>query len=151
MAKMTPFLWFHDNNAEEAAAFYLSVFPAARKVNELRSSGVGPWAAGAMAAITVELMGQAVTLFNGGPQHRLSEAFSFSVGCKDQAEIDHYWAVLSDGGKEIACGWLQDKFGLFWQIVPEKVYELIQHPKAMQAMMTMVKFDVAALEKAARG
>lgn len=150
MAKMTPFLWLHDGNAEEAAAFYLSVFPSARKLNEMRGSGVGPWAAGQLAAVTVEVLGQAVTLFNGGPEQHLSQAFSFSVACKDQAEIDHYWAVLSEGGKEVACGWLLDKFGVSWQVVPEDIYELVQHPKAMEAMMKMVKMDVGVLEAAAR-
>lgn len=149
MNKITPFLWFNDN-AEEAAAFYLSVFPEAKKLDELRSSGVGPWPAGELATITIELMGQPVTFLNGGPAHPLTEAFSFSVACKDQAEIDYYWENLSEGGSEIACGWLKDKFGLCWQIVPANIGRLVAHPKAMQAMMEMVKFDVAKLEAAAR-
>ncbi len=150
MNKISPFLWL-DNNAEEAAEFYLSIFPHARKIDELRSSGVGPWPAGKLATITIELMGQAVTLFNGGPRHQLSEAFSFWISCKDQAEIDHYWSVLTAGGKEIACGWLKDRFGVCWQVVPENIIELVRHPKAMQAMMQMVKFDKAKLEAAAAG
>jgi predicted 3-demethylubiquinone-9 3-methyltransferase (glyoxalase superfamily) len=150
MNKISPFLWF-DNNAEEAAEFYLASFPQARKITELRSSGVGPWPAGELAAITIELMGQTVTFLNGGPQHRLSEAFSFWLTCKDQAEIDHYWSLLTDGGgQEIACGWLKDKFGVCWQVVPENILELLRHPKAMQAMMQMVKFDKAQLEAAAQ-
>jgi predicted 3-demethylubiquinone-9 3-methyltransferase (glyoxalase superfamily) len=149
MNKITPFLWL-DNNAADAAKFYLSVFPGAKKIEELRSSGVGPWPEGELATITIELMGQAVTFLNGGPQHTLSEAFSFSIACKDQAEIDYYWGKLSAGGKEVACGWLQDKFGLFWQIVPENIVELLRHPKAMQAMMQMVKLDKAKLEAAAQ-
>jgi len=150
MNKITPFLWL-DNNAEQAAEFYLAIFPHARKITELRSSGVGPWPADTLAAITIELMGQAVTLFNGGPKQHLSEAFSFWITCKDQAEIDHYWSVLTKGGgKEIACGWLKDKFGVCWQVVPENILELLRHPKAMQAMMQMTKFDKAKLEAAAQ-
>jgi predicted 3-demethylubiquinone-9 3-methyltransferase (glyoxalase superfamily) len=149
MNKITPFLWL-DNNAADAAKFYLSVFPGAKKIEELRSSGVGPWPEGELATITIELMGQAVTFLNGGPQHKLSEAFSFSIACKDQAEIDYYWGKLSAGGKEVACGWLRDKFGLFWQVVPENIVELLRHPKAMQAMMQMVKLDKAKLEAAAQ-
>jgi len=94
MNKITPFLWL-DGNAEQAAQFYMSIFAGARKINELRSSGVGPWPKGELAAITIELMGQAVTLFNGGPQHSLSEAFSLWINCKDQAEIDRYWSALT--------------------------------------------------------
>lgn len=149
MNKITPFLWF-DDNAEEAAAFYLSIFPGARKLDELRSSGVGPWPAGKVATLTIELMGQAVTFLNGGPSHKLTEAFSFWIQCKDQVEIDHYWSVLSEGGQEIACGWLKDKFGVCWQVVPDNIVELVRHPKAMQAMMQMIKFDKATLEAAAR-
>jgi predicted 3-demethylubiquinone-9 3-methyltransferase (glyoxalase superfamily) len=149
MTKISPFLWM-DNNAEEAAEFYLSIFPQARKVDELRSSGVGPWPAGQIATITIELMGQTVTFLNGGPEHKLSEAFSFWIACRDQAEIDHYWSVLTAGGKAIACGWLKDKFGICWQVVPENIIELVRHPKAMSAMMQMIKFDVAKLEAAAR-
>jgi predicted 3-demethylubiquinone-9 3-methyltransferase (glyoxalase superfamily) len=149
MSKITPFLWFNDN-AEEAAEFYLSVFPEAKKVAELRSSGVGPWPAGKIATITIELMGQQMTFLNGGPAHTLTAAFSFSVACKDQAELDHYWDKLVEGGKPMACGWLTDKFGLCWQIVPDNIGELLKHPKAMAAMMNMVKFDIATLEAAAK-
>jgi predicted 3-demethylubiquinone-9 3-methyltransferase (glyoxalase superfamily) len=149
MNVITPFLWFRDN-AEEAAEFYLSVFPEAKKLNELRSTGVGPWPAGKIATITIELMGQPMTFLNGGPEYGLTPAFSFSVACADQAEIDHYWEKLLEGGKPMACGWLTDKFGLSWQVVPRQIGELLKHPKAMAAMITMVKFDVAALEAAAR-
>ena len=148
MNQITPFLWFNDN-AEEAAEFYLSVFPQARKLAELRSRGVGPWPEGRIATITIELQGQAMTFLNGGPAHALNPAFSFSVSCQDQAEIDRYWDRLVEGGQPMACGWLTDKFGLCWQIVPENIGELLKHPQAMAAMMTMVKFDVAALEAAA--
>ena len=98
MNKITPFLWFNEN-AEDAAEFYLSVFPKAKKVGELRSSGVGPWPAGKIATITIELMAQQMTFLNGGPAHALTPAFSYSVACSDQAEIDHYWDKLLDGGK----------------------------------------------------
>ena len=148
MNKITPFLWFNDN-AEDAAEFYLSVFPQAKKLGELRSSGVGPWPTGKIATITIELMGQQMTFLNGGPAHALTPAFSYSVACKDQAEIDFYWDKLLEGGKPMACGWLTDKFGLCWQIVPETIGEVLKHPKAMAAMMQMVKFDIAALEAAA--
>ena len=149
MNKITPFLWFNDN-AEDAAAFYLSVFPEAKKVGELRSSGIGPWPAGKIATITIELMGQRMTFLNGGPGQALTPAFSYSVACKDQAEIDRYWDKLLEGGKPMACGWLTDKFGLSWQIVPERIGKILKHPKAMAAMMNMVKFDIATLEAAAK-
>lgn len=148
MQKITPFLWFNDN-AEDAAAFYLSVFPDAKKIAELRSSGVGPWPAGKTATITIELMGQQMTFLNGGPSQVLNPSFSFAIACQDQAELDSYWDKLLAGGKPMACGWLTDKFGLCWQIVPHNIGELVSHPKAMAAMMTMVKFDIAALEAAA--
>ena len=149
MKKITPFLWFNDN-AEEAAEFYVSVFPDAKKLHELRSSGVGPWPEGKIATITIELMGQAMTFLNGGPAQALTPAFSLSVACRDQAELDQYWEkLMAGGGKPMACGWLTDKFGLCWQIVPEGIGELLKNPKAMAAMMTMVKFDIAALEAAA--
>jgi predicted 3-demethylubiquinone-9 3-methyltransferase (glyoxalase superfamily) len=150
VSQITPFLWFNDN-AEDAAEFYLSVFPRSKKVFELRSSGVGPWPEGKIATITIDLMGQEMTFLNGGPAQALTPAFSYSVACKDQAEIDHYWDKLGEGGKPMACGWLTDKFGLCWQIVPENIGELLKHPKAMEAMMQMVKFDVATLEAAAKG
>ncbi|HEY3738785.1 MAG TPA: VOC family protein [Bryobacteraceae bacterium] len=151
MNKITPFLWFNDN-AEDAAEFYLSVFSSnAKRVSELRSSGTGPWPAGKIATITIELMGEQMTFLNGGPSQTLTPAFSYSVACKDQAEIDSYWdKLLEGGGKTMACGWLTDRFGLCWQIVPENIGEILKHPKAMAAMMQMVKFDVAALEAAAK-
>jgi predicted 3-demethylubiquinone-9 3-methyltransferase (glyoxalase superfamily) len=150
MPKITPFLWF-DTNAEDAANFYFSIFPDAKKTAELRSKGVGPWPAGAIATITIELQGQQMTFMNGGPGHNQTDAFSFSVSCKDQQELDMYWSKLTDGGREVACGWLQDKFGVFWQIVPENISELVSDPRGMEAMMAMVKLDIATLESAARG
>lgn len=149
MKKLAPFLWFNDN-AEEAATFYLGVFPHAHKLEEVRSKGVGPWPVGKIATITIELEGQQMVFLNGGPAHQLTPAFSFSVACDSQQEIDSYWDKLTEGGAPMACGWLTDRFGLCWQIVPRKIGELIRHPKAMQAMMGMIKMDVQALEAAAR-
>lgn len=148
MNKITPFLWFNDN-AEEAAEFYLAVFQSSKKVHELRSSGVGPWPEGKIATITIDLMGQQMTFLNGGPAHPLTPAFSYSVACASQAEIDYYWGKLVEGGAPMACGWLTDKFGLCWQIVPENIGIVLKSPKAMAAMMEMVKLDLAALEAAA--
>jgi len=149
MPTITPFLWF-DTEAEDAANFYLSVFKDAKKISELRSNGVGPWPVGAIAIVTIELMGQPMTFLNGGPNHKLSEAFSFFISCDTQAEIDYYWNALLQGGTESVCGWLKDKFGLSWQVAPKNIFELIRHPNAVQAMMGMKKLDVASLEAAAR-
>lgn len=148
MKKLAPFLWF-DNNAEEAAAFYLGVFPHARKLDELRSEGVGPWPVGAIATITIELEGQEMVFLNGGPAQQLNPAFSFFIRCDSQGEIDSYWEKLIEGGKPMACGWLTDRFGLCWQIVPHDIGDLIRHPKAMEAMMGMVKLDLPTLRAAA--
>lgn len=150
MPKITPFLWF-DNNAEEAVAFYLSVFPNSRRTDELRVGDAGPGPKGSILTISFELEGQPFTAMNGGPGHPFNDAVSFFVHCKDQAEIDGYWSkLLKGGGEEIACGWLKDRFGLRWQIIPENVLDLVRHPRAMKAMMTMKKLDIAALKSAAR-
>ena len=150
MNNLAPFLWFNDN-AEEAADFYLSVFPHARKLGELRSQGVGPWPVGKIATITIELEGQEMVFLNGGPAHQLSPAFSFFVRCDSQQEIDNYWDKLMEGGgKPMACGWLTDRFRLCWQVVPRNIGELVSHPKAMAAMMGMIKMDLPALEAAAK-
>ena len=149
MNTITPFLWF-DSNAEDAANFYFAVFPNSRKLDELRVTEAGPGPAGSLLAIDIEINGQQVTFLNGGPAYQLTEAFSFSVACDTQAEIDDYWAKLGDGGTELGCGWLKDRFGLCWQIVPARIYELLRHPAAMRAMMGVKKFDIAALEQAAR-
>jgi predicted 3-demethylubiquinone-9 3-methyltransferase (glyoxalase superfamily) len=142
MPKPTPFLGF-DSNAEDAANFYLSLFPNARKLNELRPGGK-------VLTIAIELDGQQMTFLNGGPMHKLSEAFSFSIMCETQAEIDHWWNALSEGGHELQCGWLRDRFGLCWQVVPARIAELLKHPAAMAAMMKMKKFDIATLEAAGK-
>jgi predicted 3-demethylubiquinone-9 3-methyltransferase (glyoxalase superfamily) len=149
MKKVTPFLWF-DANAEQAAAFYLSIFPGARKLTEMRTGEAGPGPVGSVLTISIELAGQQMTFMNGGPGHPLTDAFSFSVICETQEEIDDYWAKLTEGGSEIQCGWLKDKFGVCWQIVPANIGELLQHPEAMRAMMKMVKMDIAALKAAAK-
>jgi predicted 3-demethylubiquinone-9 3-methyltransferase (glyoxalase superfamily) len=147
MPKITPFLWF-DNNAEEAVDYYLKVFPNSRRTDELRAGDAGPGSKDSVVTIGFELDGQPFTALNGGPDHPFNEAVSFFVHCGDQAEIDHYWSKLGDGGEEIACGWLKDRFGLRWQIVPENIMELIRPPAAMRAMMTMKKLDIAALKNA---
>ena len=148
MKKITPFLWFN-SNAEDAAEFYLSVFPNSRKLRELRMTEAGPGPVGSLLTIDLELDGQQVTFINGGPAHELTEAFSFSVVCDSQAEIDSYWAVLGEGGKELGCGWIKDKFGLCWQIVPRKIVEYVSRPGGMRAMMPMMKLDIAKLERGA--
>ena len=148
MNNLAPFLWFNDN-AEEAAAFYLSVFPHARKLGEVFSKGVGPWPVGKTATITIELEGQEMVFLNGGPSQQLNPAFSFFVRCDTQQEIDFYWDKLIEGGKSMACGWLTDRFGLCWQVVPRHIDKLIDSPKGMETMMTMIKLDLAALEAVA--
>jgi len=149
MNKITPFLWFN-NEAEEAANFYLSIFPEGRKLNELRITEAGPGPVGSLLTLTIELLAQQMVFMNGGPGHPHTDAFSFFVSCKTQEEIDNYWAKLTEGGSEIQCGWLKDKFGVSWQIAPENIMELVKHPNGMRAMMKMVKFDIATLETAAR-
>jgi predicted 3-demethylubiquinone-9 3-methyltransferase (glyoxalase superfamily) len=150
MNKITPFLWFNDN-AEAAASFYLNLFPNSRKLNELRANEANPnTVAGSLLALDLEIEGQQVTFLNGGPAYQLTEAFSFVIRCETQAEIDGYWTKLTaNGGKEIACGWLTDKFGLSWQIVPTNIFQLVSNPAGMRAMMSMKKLDIAALQKAA--
>jgi len=148
--RITPFLWF-DKNAEEAVDFYLAIFKNSRKMDELRSAVETPGSPkGSVLTVSFELEGQKFTALNGGPDHQFNEAVSFVVRCENQAEIDHYYSKLLEGGSEIACGWLKDRFGLRWQVVPARIGELIRHPKAMQAMMQMKKFDIAALEQAAK-
>ena len=148
-ARITPFLWF-DTNAEEAAKFYISVFKNSRILGELRSTFDGPVRKGEILTITFELDGAQFIALNGGPTNRFTDAVSFSVNCDSQEEIDYYWSKLTEGGSEVACGWLHDKFGLSWQIVPANISELVAHPKAMEAMMQMKKLDIAALKRAAQ-
>jgi predicted 3-demethylubiquinone-9 3-methyltransferase (glyoxalase superfamily) len=147
--RITPFLWF-DQNAEEAVEFYLSIFPNSRRLDELRNTGDAPGPKGGVLTVSFELNGLRFTALNGGPAHQFNEAVSFVVHCENQEEIDYYWSKLLDGGgSEIACGWLKDRFGLRWQVTPTRIGELLRHPKAMQAMMKMKKFDIAELERAA--
>jgi predicted 3-demethylubiquinone-9 3-methyltransferase (glyoxalase superfamily) len=148
MPTVTPFLWF-DSDAEDAANFYLSIFPDARKLDELRTTEAGPGPKGSLLTISIELAGQKMTFLNGGPNHPLTDAFSFFIACETQQEIDRYWAALTTGGQESRCGWLTDKFGLSWQVAPANIFELVSHPQGMRAMMKMVKLDIATLERAA--
>ena len=145
--RITPFLWF-DANAEEAVDFYLSVFKNSRRLGELRNPGNSPGPKGGIITISFEIDGQKFTALNGGPDHRFNEAVSFLVRCDSQQEVDYYWEKLTDGGSEIQCGWLRDKFGLCWQIVPVQLFELIKDSRGMQAMMKMKKLDIAELERA---
>lgn len=148
-SRITPFLWF-DSNAEEAADFYVSTFPNSRKLSELRNTGDAPGPKGGVLTVSFELDGLRFTALNGGPAYQFTPAISFVVRCDTQPEIDNYWSKLTAGGKEIQCGWLVDKFGLSWQIVPARLPELIKHPKGMQAMMKMKKLDIAELERASQ-
>jgi predicted 3-demethylubiquinone-9 3-methyltransferase (glyoxalase superfamily) len=141
--RITPFLWF-DSNAEEAVDFYLTIFKNSRRLDELRKPE------GSILTIAFELDGQKFTALNGGPAFKFSEAISLTVRCDSQQEVDEYWSKLSAGGKEIQCGWLKDKFGLSWQIVPARLPDLVKKPKAMEAMMEMRKIDIAELERAAQ-
>jgi predicted 3-demethylubiquinone-9 3-methyltransferase (glyoxalase superfamily) len=147
--RISPFLWF-DSNAEEAVDFYLSVFKNSRRISELRNTGDAPGPKGGILTIAFELDGQKFTALNGGPHHKFTDAISFVVRCDSQQEVDDYWAKLTAGGAEVACGWLRDKFGLSGQIVPARLPELIKNPKAMRAMMGMKKIDLAELERAAQ-
>jgi len=147
---ITPFLWF-ESNAEAAVDFYLSVFPNSRKLGEVRSSVDTPSSAkGSVLTISFELDGLRFTALNGGAFQKFNEAVSFAIRCETQEEIDNYWSKLTEGGSEIQCGWLKDKFGLCWQVVPARIGELVSTPKGMEAMMKMTKLDIAELELAAK-
>jgi predicted 3-demethylubiquinone-9 3-methyltransferase (glyoxalase superfamily) len=147
--RITPFLWF-DSNAEEAVEFYLTVFKNSRRLDQLDNVDDGRSPKGSVLTIAFELDGQTFTAINGGPIFKFTEAVSFVVRCDSQQEVDEYWSKLSEGGSDMQCGWLKDKFGLSWQIVPSRLPDLIKHPKAMQAMLQMKKLDLAALERAAQ-
>jgi predicted 3-demethylubiquinone-9 3-methyltransferase (glyoxalase superfamily) len=152
--KITPFLWF-DQQAEEAAKFYVSIFPNSRIVKVLRYSEAGPGPAGSAMTVAFELEGQHFTALNGGPHFKFTEAISFVVHCETQQEVDTYWEKLTAGGAEVQCGWLKDKFGLSWQVVPNVLLELMGHPdskkaaRVAQAMFKMKKIDIRELQKAA--
>jgi predicted 3-demethylubiquinone-9 3-methyltransferase (glyoxalase superfamily) len=155
--KITPCLWF-ENNALEAAEFYTSVFPDSEIVTVHKSRADTPGnKAGSVLLVVFTIAGQRYQALNGGPHDKFNDAISLSVNCEDQAEVDRLWAMLTaDGGKPVQCGWLKDKFGLSWQIVPKRLPELMSDPnpekgkRVMQAMMQMVKIDVAKLEAVAR-
>lgn len=156
MQKITPFLWF-DNQAEDAVNFYISVFRNAKigKVTRYGEAGLGP--VGSVMVAEFELEGIRFTALNGGPMFKFTEAISMVVDCKDQAEVDHFWGRLSEGGQPGQCGWLKDRFGLSWQIVPEALPRLLGDPdpakagRVMQAMLQMTRIEVAKLEKAYAG
>jgi len=154
--RITPFLWF-DNQAEEAMNFYVSIFKNSKTGTVTRYGDTGPGAKGAVMTASFTLDGQEFVALNGGPQFPFTEAVSFLVNCESQDEVDYYWEKLSAGGKEVQCGWLQDKFGLSWQIVPAEFFELIskgtqeQSDRVMAAMMQMVKMDLAKLKQAYDG
>jgi len=156
MQKISPFLWF-DNQAEEAMNFYLSVFKDSKAGKIVRYGDAGPGPKGSVMVVSFELNGMKFTALNGGPIFKFTEAVSFFVDCETQAEVDHYWEKLSVGGEPGDCGWLKDKFGLSWQIVPSALPRLLGDPdaakanRAMQAMMQMKKIDIAGLEAAATG
>jgi predicted 3-demethylubiquinone-9 3-methyltransferase (glyoxalase superfamily) len=147
-ARITPFLWF-DGNAEKAVNFYLSVFKNSRRLDKMDSAVDTSVSKGKVLTISFELDGQAFVALNGGPNFKFNEAISFMIRCENQEEIDYYWSRLTaDGGAEVQCGWLKDKFGLSWQVVPSRIAELVRSPKGMEAMMKMKKLDIAELEKA---
>lgn len=147
---ITPFLWF-DSNAEEAVNFHLTVFKNSRRLDELDTADGNRGLKVGVLTIAFELDSQKFIALNGGPTFKFTEAVSFVVRCNSQQEVDDYWSKLSAGSSESQCGWLKDKFGLSWQIVPAQLADLIKHPKAMQAMLQMKKLDIAALERASQG
>ncbi|MEV0117990.1 VOC family protein [Streptomyces sp. NPDC050844] len=154
MPRITPNLWF-DTQSEEAAKFYVSVFPNSKITNVSYYGEAGPRPAGTVLTVEFVLDGQPYLALNGGPEFTFNEAVSLSIDCADQEEVDHYWTKLSEGGEEGPCGWLKDKFGLSWQVVPEDLVKLLADPdagraqRAMKAMLGMKKIVVAELHKAA--
>jgi predicted 3-demethylubiquinone-9 3-methyltransferase (glyoxalase superfamily) len=156
MQKITPFLWF-DKQAEDAANFYTSIFKNSKLGKISRYGDAGPGPKGSVMVVSFELNGQEFTALNGGPHFKFTEAVSFVVNCETQSEVDYYWDKLSQGGQESRCGWLKDKFGLSWQIVPIALAKLLSDPdpekskRVMQAMLQMSKIDIATLERVHRG
>ena len=154
MKKLIPCLWF-DTDGEAAAELYTSVFPNSKILGVSRYPEAAPRPAGTVMTVSFELNGQEFLALNGGPEFTFTEAVSFQVFCEDQDEVDRYWNALSDGGEEGPCGWLKDRFGLSWQIVPTRLMELLSDPdkeraqRAMQAMLGMKKIEIAELERAA--
>lgn len=154
MPELTPFLWF-DTEGEAAARFYTSVFPNSRITEITHYGPAGPRPEGTVMTVAFELDGKPFVALNGGPEFTFSEAISFEIRCKDQDEVDAYWDALTDGGEEGPCGWLKDRFGLSWQVVPERLVELLsdsdpeRSQRAMGAMLGMRKIVVDELEQAA--
>jgi predicted 3-demethylubiquinone-9 3-methyltransferase (glyoxalase superfamily) len=153
MPKITPYLWF-DNNAEEAIQFYSSIFKNSKTVNVTRYGEGGPLPKGTLMSATFEVEGQQFIALNGGPHFKFNEAISFFVNCETQEEVDELWEKLSEGGEEGRCGWLKDKYGLSWQIIPSILGKLMQDEdagkakKVMEAMFKMDKIDIKALKQA---
>ena len=153
MAKITPFLWF-DGQAEEAAHFYTSIFKNSKVEGVTRYGDVGPGPKGTVMTVAFQLEGQEFVALNGGPQFPFTEAVSFVVNCATQKEIDYFWDKLSAGGQQIECGWLKDRYGLSWQIVPAELSKMLQDPdpdttnRVMQAVLQMIKPDIQRLEQA---
>jgi len=156
MQKITPFLWF-DGNAEEAANFYTSIFKNSKILNVARYGEAGPGTKGSAMTVTFELEGQQFIALNGGPHYTFSPAISFFVNCETQAEVDELWEKLTAGGKAVQCGWLQDKFGVSWQIIPKALMELmgdkdpVKSQRVFKAMLQMTKIDIEGLKRAYRG
>jgi predicted 3-demethylubiquinone-9 3-methyltransferase (glyoxalase superfamily) len=154
MQKIFPCLWF-DGQAEAAMNFYLTIFENAKVTDVMRCGAAGPGPEGSVLTCSFEFDGQQFTALNGGPMYRFTPAISIVVMCETQAEVDHCWDRLLDGGQAVQCGWLTDRFGVSWQVVPTALERLLKDPDAaraarvMQVMMTMVKLDIAALEQAA--
>jgi predicted 3-demethylubiquinone-9 3-methyltransferase (glyoxalase superfamily) len=155
MQKISPFIWF-DNDAEEAMNFYLAIFKDSKVIRVTRNPTGGPGPEGALLVASIQLEGQEVIMMNGGPGHPLTDAISLTVNCSSQDEVDYYWNKLLGGaGKEIACGWLKDRFGLYWQVTPIILPQLLSDPdkakagRVMQAMMKMIKLDIGVLKAAA--
>jgi len=159
-SKISPCLWF-DTEAEQAARFYCSIFKESKigSISRFNREGkeIHGKDAGSVMAVAFELEGQKFSALNGGPQFKFSEAISFQVHCDDQAEVDYFWAKLSEGGQEGPCGWLKDRYGLSWQIVPKALFEMLGGPdqkkseRVTKAFLQMKKFDIAALERACAG
>ncbi|WP_035799775.1 VOC family protein [Kitasatospora mediocidica] len=152
----TTCLWF-DGQAEEAANHYTSIFKDSRLGRTVRTTEAGPGPAGSVLTVEFELNGQKFVGLNGGSQFTFNESVSFQIPCADQGEVDYYWSRLTAGGSEVACGWLKDKYGLCWQVVPTVLIDMISDAdpekakRATEAMMSMTKFDIAALQKAYEG
>jgi predicted 3-demethylubiquinone-9 3-methyltransferase (glyoxalase superfamily) len=152
----TTCLWF-DGQAEEAANHYISIFKDARLGKVGRYTEAGPGPAGTVLAVEFELNGQKFVALNGGPQFTFNEAISFQIHCTDQDELDYYWNTLSEGGQEVACGWLKDKYGVSWQVIPTVLIDMIGDPdperakRTTEAMLAMTKFDIATLQKVYAG